>query len=151
MAAELGSRGVRSEINVTPLIDVVLVLLIIFMVLTPTLEARFAVALPQTDLELEPPVPETAPLLVELGADGTTTLNGEPMDLETLTQKLAGALRGRADRVAFFEAAEAANYGRAVEVMDVCRRAGADHIGMVEPVEAASAGLPVAPSGTISP
>ncbi|MDF1564803.1 MAG: biopolymer transporter ExbD [Deltaproteobacteria bacterium] len=147
MAMQLGGKGVQSEINVTPLIDVVLVLLIIFMVVTPTLELRFKLSLPETDdTELEEDIPpEMLPLLVKLHQDGSIDLNGERVDEAMLRERLRLALRGRDDKVAFFDAEDGANFGLAVEVMDLCRAAGAKHIGIVDP-EALGAELPVAPT-----
>jgi len=127
-------RKVQSEINITPLIDVVLVLLIIFMVVVPSVEARFILSVPDTEApEEEQPDDENQPLVVKLEADGTTTLNGEPLALEPLIDKLRQVLRQRGDKVVFFDAADAANFGLAVDVMDACRGAGARHIGVIEP------------------
>ena len=147
---QLGNKGVQSELNVTPLIDIVLVLLIIFMVLVPTVEMRFTLALPQSDLEAtEPPAPESQPLLVSLDADGVTRLNGEALEEAILLGKLRAALRQRRQKVAFFDAADGANFGQAVTLMDACKGAGAAHIGIID-ADAGPGELPPAP-GVPSP
>lgn len=149
---QLGSGGVESEINVTPLIDVVLVLLIIFMVVVPTAEQRFKLTLPETEemeMEEEPPA-DVQPLLVKLHEDGSIDLNGERVDVTTLGERLGAALRHRKEKVAFFDAEDGANFGQAVEVMDLCRSAGARHIGIVDP-EALEGALPEAPAPATAP
>jgi biopolymer transport protein TolR len=128
------SKKMQSDLNITPLIDVVLVLLIIFMVVVPSVEARFLLAVPDTEEpEDQEPDDENQPLVVKLEADGSTTLNSEQLPLEQLIEKLRQVLRQRADKVVFFDAADQANFGIAVDVMDACRGAGARHIGVIEP------------------
>lgn len=88
--------------------------------------------------------------MVKLEADGSVDLNGERVDEATLVERLRAALRHREDKVAFFDAAESANFGAAVQVMDLCRSAGARHIGIVDP-EALGEGLPLAPTVPAAP
>jgi len=144
------SKKMQSDLNITPLIDVVLVLLIIFMVVVPSVEARFLLAVPDTEApEDEQPDDENQPLVVKLEADGSTTLNGEPLALDALLEKLRQVLRQRGDKVVFFDAADTANFGLAVDVMDACRGTGARHIGVIEPNlgnEQAGGGEPPAPA-----
>jgi len=145
---QLGSKGVQSEINVTPLIDVVLVLLIIFMVVVPLVESRFILALPESDIppqELPEEEDKKTPLLVHLSESGVVSLNDEVLTLDQLNDKLRKVLRRRQDKVVFFDADPKANFGFSVDVMDLCRGAGARHIGVVE-VEADASELPLAPS-----
>ncbi len=151
MAMQLGSKGVRSEINVTPLIDVVLVLLIIFMVVVPLVEQRFVLAVPESDVpEEEDPEDSPQPLLVRLEKDGTLKLNDEALQLQPLLEKLRPVLRKRDAKVVFFDAEDGANYGQAVDVMDAVRGAGAKHIGVIDP-DAAEGDLPAAPTGDAPP
>jgi len=128
------------------------VLLIIFMVVVPTLELRFKLSLPETDdteLEEDPP-PDSLPIVVHLGRDGSLDLNGERVDETTLVERLRPAMRHRDEKVAFFDADEEANFGVAVQVMDLCRSAGARHIGVVDP-EAFGALVPEVPGGLLAP
>ncbi|MFH1809317.1 MAG: biopolymer transporter ExbD [Pseudomonadota bacterium] len=145
MAMQIGSKGIQSEINVTPLIDVVLVLLIIFMVVVPLVERRFILAVPEKDLPQEElPEDSPKPLLVMLEADGSVKLNDQVLPMEQLLDKLHTVLRRRDEKVVFFDAAKSANYGQAVDVMDACRGVGARHIGIIDPAAVAGE-LPEAP------
>jgi len=149
---QLGSKGVQSEINITPLIDVVLVLLIIFMVVVPLVEQRFVLAVPESDVPDEEEIPEDSPqaLLVKLGKDGTVFLNKEALPLEQMVDKLRGALKRRDEKVVFFDADDDANFGLAVDTMDAVRGAGAKHIGVIDP-DATADELPTAPGETDVP
>src|SRR5438105_3779172 len=89
-------KGPRNDINVTPLIDVVLVLLIIFMVLTPSMLKHLTAAIPKTEDDATAPPSAELPIIVEYTAKRELALNGEPVPLEMLGNKLADRLR--ADR-----------------------------------------------------
>lgn len=120
----------NSEINVTPLVDVVLVLLIIFMVLTPLMEKELPVRVPQVN---DKAVPKAEPnqSLVTAKADGTILFNGEPLAEEELKRRIDAYVQGRGDRVVFFDAEDATSYARAVQVLDLVRDAGARTIGFL--------------------
>ena len=122
-----GRRGVRPSMNVTPLVDVVLVLLIIFMVITPLLTKRMWTRVPEKDDQAATPPPPseaTPPLVVTVEADGVH-VNAEVVPEAELAPRLARVVAARADRVVFFDAGDDVAYGRAVEVMDLLRGAGA--------------------------
>jgi biopolymer transport protein ExbD/biopolymer transport protein TolR len=112
--------------NVTPLVDVVLVLLIIFMIVTPMLTKKFWVHVPVKEEPATPP-PDTSqvPLVLTLGADGGLRLNQEPIAPSELPRRLERAFAPRADRTIFFDAEPGATYGRAVQAMDLARSGGA--------------------------
>jgi biopolymer transport protein ExbD len=124
-------RGPQGEINVTPLIDIVLVLLIIFMVMTPVMLKELVAKVPQKQTENVPQPPGEAPIVVELSAQDVLTLNGEPVAPETLAAKVNDRLRYDRQKVVFFRVDDEANYGRAVRVMDICKGAGAKTLGIV--------------------
>lgn len=131
MAFATGGKGVRSDINVTPLIDVVLVLLIVFMVLVPKL-------LNQTPVDVPPKAPdnaETPPasdqLVVTVGEDGRVAINGEAILLEALPGKVDQLLQNRSKKLMFFNPDDNAPYGDVVKVMDICRGAGVKNIGIM--------------------
>lgn len=114
-----------AEINITPLIDVLLVLLIIFMLVAPVTPRALDAGLPKP--EAGPPMP-----VLVLSADAQLLLvNTDPVDglgrLETVTRELLAA---RADKTVFVRA-RGVDYGRVVEVMDAARAAGAERIGLM--------------------
>ena len=133
-----GSKKGMDEINVTPLIDVVLVLLIIFMVMTPKKIQNMASDLPPIDDEEPPPPPPDKPpeqLMLAIYADGSTALNLEPYAANadaTLKDILTRRLRSKDKKTVFVDAHPDAPYGRVVRVMDLAREAGADKIGMAD-------------------
>lgn len=148
MSMQLGSKGIQSEMNVTPLIDVVLVMLIIFMVATPLLEKRFVLAVPESEVpeQQDPQDKPEAPLVVNLQVDGSISLNDETLPLALLLDKVRSSLRHRDSKVVFFDAADMTNFGEAVDTMDAVRGVGAKHIGIIEPAPA-GLDLPAAPTG----
>ncbi|MEW5853439.1 MAG: biopolymer transporter ExbD [Myxococcota bacterium] len=143
---QVGSRsGMQAELNVTPMIDVVLVLLIIFMVVTPLLEQKLPVVVPQESAP-EAPAPSADPLVMVVDASGALSLGAEKLEgLPALKSRLAAALATREDkdRVVFLDAHDNAPYDRAVDAMDTARQAGAKHIGIIDPLPPAPA--PAAP------
>ena len=114
MGADVGgNRGaIRSDINITPLVDVVLVLLIIFMVITPLLQMGYDVKVPPKTNQPTPPTPPT-------------------VNAQTLSLRLTEILKNRANKTVFFSGDDAANYGEVIKVMDICRSAGAKSMGIV--------------------
>jgi biopolymer transport protein TolR len=130
MDAGGAKKGIRGEINVTPLIDVVLVLLIIFMVLTPSMLKHLDPTIPKKADETVVPSAET-PILVEYTDNRVLTVNGEPIRPEQLADSLAGRLRLDRQKVVFFKAADEAPYGEVVRLMDIARGAGAKTLAVV--------------------
>jgi biopolymer transport protein ExbD len=126
-----GRRGPQGEINVTPLIDIVLVLLIIFMVMTPVMLKELPAKIPQKQTENVPQPPGDSPIVVELDAHDTLTLNGESVAPEALASRVGERLVHDRQKLVFFRIDDDANYGRAVRIMDVCKGAGAKTLGIV--------------------
>ena len=122
---------VRAEINVTPLVDVVLVLLIIFMVMTPVMLKEIVAKVPQKQTENVPQPPGENPIVVELDKHDTLTLNGENVAPEALGARVMERLLHDRQKVVFFKIDDDASYGRAVRIMDVCKGAGAKTLGIV--------------------
>jgi biopolymer transport protein TolR len=132
MAMDTGNRkGVRGDINVTPLIDVVLVLLIIFMVLTPSTLKHLDATVPKKSDETAAPPPTEAPIIVEYTARRELTVNGEPVRPEALVSSLSDRLRGDRQKAVFFKAEDKAPYGEVVRLMDLARGAGAKTLALV--------------------
>jgi len=135
------SGGMQSELNVTPMIDVVLVLLIIFMVVTPKNDHEVPVVVPEEAPLDAPPPSDQEPLVMEVDAQGALALNGAAVaSLEEMKERLVEALRTRTEKVVFLEAEGDAPYERAVQTMDVARQAGAKHVGFVDAPAVAAAG-----------
>jgi biopolymer transport protein ExbD len=126
-----GRKGVRADINVTPLIDVVLVLLIIFMVLVPSMLKELTANIPRKDESNTPPDPSASPVVVEYTAKGELTLNGEPLAPEALADKIAEKIKYKSQKVVFFKIEDEAPYGDAIRFMDIVRGAGATTLGIV--------------------
>ena len=126
-----GKKPVQCDINVTPLIDVVLVLLIIFMVLTPIMVNEMSVSLPEKTetVEQEDDVPQDQ-LLLAVCEDGTMTLNRTPFEPDMLAETLTKRLRSKAKKVVFVDAHPDANYAGVVSALDMAREAGAERLGM---------------------
>lgn len=132
------SGAANSDINVTPLVDVVLVLLIIFMVVTPLLEKDIAVRVPNTEV-IDDPQTKTVPkdqLVVRIDEQGNLRIEagkrGEAVTTEKFASRLSEILspRNLEDRVVFVVAEEKTNYGRVVAIIDSMKQAGAETIGM---------------------
>ena len=142
----------NSEINITPLVDVVLVLLIIFMVVTPLLEKDIEVRVPDKQEELDESQIPPDQLVVSVAKDGQLSINADKVTAEEYVDKLSRAVAAKAkgERLVFFTADDETNYGKLVGALDGARRAGAETLGMAtEKIEAAPA--PEAPAGEATP
>lgn len=146
MGAKVGDKkgGGMDEINVTPLIDIVLVMLIIFMVLTPITVEKMASNLPPQDQEDEPPPPDQPPdqLMVAIYADGSLALNLKPESDAELAADIERRLKSKEKKTVFIDAHPEANYQRVVQVMDLVRSKGADRVGLVDMKDEGPARLP---------
>jgi biopolymer transport protein ExbD/biopolymer transport protein TolR len=128
----LEGKAPNGDINVTPLIDVVLALLIIFMVLTPIIIEEMAVNLPQKTEKVETDDLPKDQLLVAACPDGSFTLNRKQMALEQLTVEVRKGLRRKKSKSVFVDGHPDAGYGNMVQLMDAVREAGADKIGLAK-------------------
>src|SRR5262245_20173857 len=139
-----GKHKVAPQMNVTPLVDVVLVLLIIFMVVTPLLTKKFSLYVPKKDEKTEeeppPPPPDAAkPVVLTYHRDGTIKINSQPVTRDELANKIGRVLAPRRDPLVFFDAENEADYGEAVEVMDIARGGGATIAVLTEAVAQSAA------------
>jgi biopolymer transport protein ExbD/biopolymer transport protein TolR len=127
-------RG-RPEMNVTPLVDVVLVLLIIFMVLTAMMNEHFWVHVPEKDkqeqVEQPEPVEGEEPIVVIVNKSGQLQINQDVFPDREFPERLRRMLVARGDRRVYFDAQDGVSYERAVEAMDLTRGGGAAHIAVV--------------------
>ena len=134
----------KAEINVTPLVDVVLVLLIIFMVVTPLLKQEVPIELPLA--EQSRGAADSGQVTVSLAADGRRLINGEVVAAGSLVERLTALYAERPDKSVFLEADRTLSHGQVVDLMDDCRAAGIVQIGVVtkkdQPAIAPSAATP---------
>ncbi|NNF99938.1 MAG: protein TolR [Desulfobacteraceae bacterium] len=118
-----------SEINVTPFVDVMLVLLIIFMVTAPMMIQGVDVSLPET--AAEPLKTEEEPLTITVDKDGLVYINDLKVQVDFLQEKLRKILQGRKDPEVFFRGDQGVAYGIIVQVMSEIKEAGVVKLGMV--------------------
>ncbi len=124
-----GRDSLMSEINVTPLVDVMLVLLIIFMVTAPMMVQGVDVALPEVTAEQI--TTEKEPLVVSIDAQQKVFISDYEVPVDSLSQKLAKILETRSDREVYLRADKEIPYGMVVRVMAEIKNAGVDRLGMV--------------------
>ena len=145
-----GRQDMKSDINVTPLVDVCLVLLIIFMVVQPLLQRGYDVQVPPpAPPQAEPPQSQDQ-IIISYTAAKDVYLNKEKVEPQNLSVRLQEVLRNRGSKVVFFSAEDSVNYGDAMKLMDTVRNSGTGgktiNIGIVmdwvNPVSSAAAGTP---------
>jgi biopolymer transport protein TolR len=119
-----------ADINVTPLVDVMLVLLIIFMVTAPMLHQGVSVALPKTATTNLPTTMED-PVMLSITKDGLYYINETPVARGLLRERLERFLRGKKDRFVLLKADRGLSYGTVVETLDLLNRMGIEGLGMV--------------------
>jgi len=129
--ADLGSGGggLRCEINVTPLVDVMLVLLVIFMVVTPMLRLELPIDLPET--KSGTPAEHADQVILSVDGDGALLLNGAPVVADALEATIRDLFAQRDERTIFLEADRSLPYAKVVDLMDACRAAGVSRIGVL--------------------
>jgi biopolymer transport protein ExbD len=121
----------KSDINITPLVDVVLVLLIIFMVITPLLQMGYDVKVPPKVNTPQNTPPPADLMIVSLTPQNKIYLNKDEVNAQTLALRLTEILKNRANKTVFFSGDDGATYGEVIKVMDICRNAGAKSMGIV--------------------
>ena len=131
MGASSGGNEYKSDINITPLVDVVLVLLIIFMVITPLLQMGYDVKVPPKTNTPQNQPPPTDLMIVSLTPQNKIYLNKDEVNAQTLALRLTEILKNRANKTVFFSGDDGATYGEVIRVMDICRNAGAKSMGIV--------------------
>lgn len=127
-----GSKGAKSDINVTPLVDVCLVLLIIFMVMVPRTVPELSVRVPPESKTPHRQKPTQETLVIGLTKDGGVTLNRNPIDRTKLSEEITRQLEVRDKKVVFVDFDDDAKYGKAVEVLDLAKEAGAEVLGIMK-------------------
>ena len=131
-----GGGGLQSEINVTPMVDIMLVLLIIFMVVTPFLQQGITVALPKnmTNPDVDPNIIKESSIVISIPNDGEYYLAKQRVAKEQLTDKVDTLLKGiknENDRIVYIKSGVNVSYGDVVTVINEVRKLGVDKIGLV--------------------
>jgi len=131
-----GGAGLQSEINVTPMVDIMLVLLIIFMVVTPFLQQGITVALPKNmnNPDVDPNIIKESSIVISIPNDGEYYLAKQRLAKEQLGEKVDTLLKGiknENDRIVYIKSGVGVSYGDVVNVINEVRKLGVDKIGLV--------------------
>jgi biopolymer transport protein TolR len=131
MSMQLGSKGgVKSDINVTPLVDVMLVLLIIMMIVAPMLQKGVDVRLPTAvNTQDKPETQEQT--VVAVSADGRMHLNQVSVRDDDMPSRLTDALESKKEKIVYLKADQDAPYGRVMAAFDALRKANVENIGLI--------------------
>ena len=121
----------RSEINVTPLVDVVLVLLIIFMVLTPVIQMGYLVKVPPKAPANLPPSAVQDQIVLRLYSGDRVMINKEEMTLAAFPGRVQDIMRGNTSKMVFFAGGRDVSYEETMSFLDLARRSGAKNIGII--------------------
>ena len=138
MSAGGSSGGLSSEINVTPMIDVLLVLLIIFMITQPMSRRAFDVQVPREQQQRQRQQQQSNQIVLELRPDGSYAINNQPVPYAGLDAALHQVFDARPAKLLFVKAAPTRKYIEVVEAMDIARGAGVQIIGFTPPDQAAA-------------
>jgi biopolymer transport protein TolR len=147
MAFGIGAGDRKADINVTPLIDVLLVLLVIFMVVTPLLTQALESEIPKKAEQVIQEEETSKQLVLKITEDGRYLLNQEELTLIGLPARLRDLFApAGARRLIFIDAADGVPYGTVMQIMDLAKGAGAEKIGIVtESIQARSGTAPATP------
>ncbi|MDT7604629.1 MAG: biopolymer transport protein TolR [Acidobacteriota bacterium] len=130
-----GNQKFNSEINVTPMVDIMLVLLIIFMVVTPLLQSGVSVTLPKDmkNPEVDKAIIKESSVVVAITKDNDYYLGKEKIEIGDLKDRVTKAMENKQpeERIVYIKSDVEANYGSVVEVINTIRQAGIDQIGLV--------------------
>ena len=130
-----GGGSLRSDINVTPLVDVVLVLLIIFMVITPVVQMGYLVRVPPKAPANLPPSAVQDQIILRLQPDNRILINKEDVTPDAFPQRIRDIMHGNQSKMVFFQGSPDVDYDSTIRFLDMARASGAKNIGII--VEAA--------------
>src|SRR4051812_31902447 len=140
MAMDLGSKGsLKSDINVTPLVDVMLVLLIIMMLVAPMLQKGVDVKMPSAANASDKPDSQ-GQTVVAIGADKRVYINTQQVRVTDLTSRVVDALEKQKDKVVLIKADQDVDYGTVMDTMDALRAAGVEDMGLITEPKAKKVG-----------
>jgi biopolymer transport protein ExbD/biopolymer transport protein TolR len=148
MAASAGESDLNSEINVTPMVDIMLVLLIIFMVVTPFLQQGVTVAIPRdmNSPDVDPAIIKESSVVISIPNDGEYYIGKDKMEKADLGTKIEKMMKNKSDaeRIVYVKSGVGVSYGNVVEVINVIRQQGIDKIGLVADKKKKGAAAPAA-------
>jgi biopolymer transport protein ExbD len=121
----------RSDINVTPLVDVVLVLLIIFMVITPVVQMGYLVRVPPKAPANLPPSAINDQIVLRLAANNRVFINKEELTLDQFPSRIRDILHGNTSKMVFFAGGRDVDYETTMRFLDLARASGAKNIGII--------------------
>jgi len=128
----LGRSNVNADINVTPMADIMLVLLIIFMITTPLLQTGVTVNLPKAKNPLDAPEADSKDaIVVALTREGRIYLQKTPITEDEMIKYVTDRLTGEINKTMFLKADQSVSYGRVVQIVNQCRKAGVERIGLM--------------------
>ena len=132
MAMDLGGAkgGVKSDINVTPLVDVMLVLLIIMMLVAPMLQQGVSVKLPTAENTVDKPEQQGQTVLA-ISKDKTVYLNAKPVQDSDVARRVGELLENKTDKIVLIKADEEVEYSAVMAAMDELRKAGIEDMGLI--------------------
>ena len=132
MAMDLGGAkgGVKSDINVTPLVDVMLVLLIIMMLIAPMLQQGVTVTLPKAQNTVDKPE-QNGQTVLAISKDKSFYLNAKPVPEQDLARRVTELLENKVEKIVVIKADEEVEYGAVMAAMDQLRQAGIEDVGLI--------------------
>jgi len=127
-----GAKGVKSDINMTPMIDVLLVLIIIFMVITPLTPKGLEALVPQPPPPNQPPSQaDQRAVVISIDGNHTVMINGETSDYDRLGGRLEDIFKTRAERVVFVKGDPSIEFSWVAKAIDIAHGAGIDKVGLM--------------------
>jgi biopolymer transport protein TolR len=148
MSASTGDSEMQSEINVTPMVDIMLVLLIIFMVVTPFLQQGVTVAIPRdmNSPDVDPAIIKESSVVISIPQDNEFYIGKDLIMKEDLGPRIDRMMKNKqeAEKIVYIKSGVGVSYGNVVEVINVIRKSGIDKIGLVADKKKKGAAVPAA-------